>query len=97
MSKETNIQELRDKINEFTVIVQELENNIGYRKLIDFWKEESKALDDTWQFIPEENAKQRMEARATKMAYLHLFSIMDYLKQDIINTKKIIEELEGEE
>ncbi len=97
MSKETNVQELRDKVSEFTTIIENLEHNIGYQKLISFWREEVKSLDDTWQFIPEENGKARMEARATKMAYMHLFSILDYLRADIENTNKIIGELEETE
>ena len=90
MSKETNIAELKQKVEKFSFIISELEKNQGYNELIKFWKEEVQSLDDTWQFIPEENSKARMEARATKMAYLHLFSILDYLKADIQNTNKII-------
>jgi hypothetical protein len=97
VSKETNIAELKRKVEDFTVIIQELEHNIGYDKLLKFWKEEVQALDDTWQFIPEEDGKKRMEARATKMAYMHLFSILDYLRADIENTNKIIGELEEQE
>lgn len=96
MSKERAIKEMQDKVNEFTTIINELEPNIGYQKLLKFWKEEVQALDDTWQFIPEEDGKKRMEARATKMAYMHLFGILDYLKADIENSKRIIEELEAE-
>lgn len=97
MSKETNVQELKDKVAKFSFILSELEPNLGYQELLKFWKEEVASLDDTWQFIPEENAKARMEARATKMAYMHLFSILDYLKADIQNTNKIISELEETE
>jgi len=35
-----------------------------------------------------------MEARATKMAYSHIFNILEYLKADIVNTKRIVAELE---
>ena len=94
MSKERQIEELRSKLNEFNTIVNELEPNIGFQKLLKFWKDECQALDDTWQFIPEEDGKKRMEARATKMAYMHLNSILDYLKADISNTNRIISELE---
>ena len=88
-----HIQEMEDKINKFTMIVEELEPNAGYQALLEFWKEEVKGLDDTWQFIPEEDGKRRMEARATKMAYMHLFNILDYLKADITNTRRIVSEL----
>jgi hypothetical protein len=88
-----HIEELEQKVAKFSLIVDELEPNMGYRALLDFWKEEVQGLDDTWQFIPEENGKQRMEARATKMAYMHLLNVIEYLKADIQNTNKIIADL----
>ena len=88
-----HIQEMEEKINKFTMIIEELEPNAGYQALLKFWAEEVKGLDDTWQFIPEEDGKRRMEARATKMAYMHLFNILEYLKSDVVNTRRIVTEL----
>lgn len=90
------IDEMRQHCNDFELILNDLSDNLGYKKLLEFWTKEIKALDDTWQWIPEEDAKRRMEARATKMAYMQLNNILDYVKADLEQSKKVLAEMEAE-
>ena len=78
-------------------IVADLEYNVGFNKLVSMVAEEARNIDQCWHLIPEEAVGQRMQARANKMASEHLINILDYIKSDIENTKKVIAELKSDE
>jgi hypothetical protein len=72
-------------------------NNAGWNALLDLVREDLKVLDDSWHWIPEEAASRRMEARATKMAYVHLTNIIDICKDDLKRSLQLIEEIKSTE
>lgn len=96
MDKLQEIQTIEAKNAKLQLIISDLEHNSGWNALLDLVKEDLKVLDDSWHWIPEEAAARRMEARATKMAYVHLTNILDICKDDLKRSLQLIEELKSE-
>jgi hypothetical protein len=97
MDKLLEIQTLEAKNEKLQLIISDLESNAGWKALLDLVREDLNVLDDTWHWIPEDAAARRMEARATKMAYVHLTNIIDICKDDLKRSLQLIEELKSEE
>ena len=97
MDKLQEIQIHEAKISRLQTIVGDLEHSVGYKYLLELIQEEIKILDDTWQWIDEPDVKKRMEARATKMAYMHLVNLLDIVKDDLNRNIKVIEEIKSTE
>jgi hypothetical protein len=96
MDKLQEIQTIEAKNAKLELIISDLEQNAGWKALLDLVKDDLKILDDTWHWIPEEASARRMEARATKMAYSHLLNILDICKDDLKRSLQLIEELKSE-
>lgn len=97
MDRLQEIQIHEAKNAKLQTILADLENNTGYQYLLELISEDMKVLDDTWQWIDESEPKKRMEARATKMAYIHLKNLLDIVKDDLKKNLQLIEELKSTE
>jgi len=97
MDKLQEIQTIEAKNAKLELIISDLEQNAGWKALLDLVKDDLKILDDTWHWIPEEASARRMEARATKMAYVHLTNIIDICKDDLKRSLQLIEEIKSTE
>ena len=95
MDKLQEIQTIEAKNEKLQLIISDLETNSGWNALLDLVREDLKVLDDSWHWIPEEASARRMEARATKMAYVHLTNILDICKDDLKRSLQLIEELKS--
>lgn len=96
MSKEKLIEDLKGKVEKFSFIVNGLDGNEAFTKLLELFKEEITSLDDSWHLIPESAPDRMREAKITKMSYSHLVNILEYLKDDIKRSTSALEELESE-
>jgi len=97
MDKLQEVQALEAKNSKLNLIITDLEHNSGWNALLDLVREDLRVLDDTWHWIPEADATRRMEARATKMAYVHLTNIIDICKDDLKRSLQLIEEIKSTE
>jgi hypothetical protein len=97
MDKLQEVQALEAKNSKLNLIITDLEHSSGWNALLDLVREDLKVLDDTWHWIPENDAARRMEARATKMAYVHLTNIIDICKDDLKRSLQLIEEIKSTE
>ena len=95
MDRLQEIQTIEAKNEKLQLIISDLETNSGWNALLDLVREDLKVLDDSWHWIPEEASARRMEARATKMAYVHLTNILDICKDDLKRSLQLIEELKS--
>lgn len=80
MSVNERIDGLKDIVNRCQLILDCLEGNDGWLKVIDDFTAERQRLDDNWQFVNED--KQWIEWRATKMAVMKVLNILEDYKAD---------------
>jgi hypothetical protein len=94
--KQKYVAEIRTAIDKLQFIISQLDGNEGWKKLMDVFKEQVVALDDSWHLIPVEETKRFMEARAAKMAYSHILNWIEFAKADIEKGFQTIKELESD-
>ena len=91
------IDDIRNHVGKLQYIINGLEGNDAYAKLVEILREQVLALDETWHLIPLDNTKQIMEARSAKMAYAHMINWIEFAKADVERGLKTIKEAEDKE
>lgn len=79
-TQEQALDRLRGVVNKASIVIDNLEHNAGWEKVVEDMNEQKKRLDDTWQFISDE--KKMQEYRITKIAVMKILNIIDDYRND---------------
>jgi hypothetical protein len=75
------IEELQRIINRSQLILDHLQNNVGWEMVLEDITKEKQRLDDNWQYETDE--KKWIEWRATKMAVIKILNVLNDYRMDI--------------
>ena len=95
-TKQKYVGEIQQAIEKLNFIIDNLEGNAGWTKLMELMKEQVTAIDENWHLIPVGEEKRLMEARAAKMAYSHLVNWIEFAKSEVQKGHQTIKEIESD-
>jgi len=88
-------QELQDKVSRCNMILRELENNQGFRAMLEDFNKTRMNIDNNWQFIFEPDKLQEM--RVTKMAVMSILNMLESYEHDKNTAAAKLVELDNED